>query len=464
MKYLIILASFLSIPSCHPKESTEQRHIAVFQSPGPANQPGAWERAKPSRKGSDWPQFLGPTSDNISPETGISTDWPRQGLKIVWQTGLGTGYAPPSVSDGKLLHFDAFDSIARLTCRNAETGEEIWKFEYTFHYEDQYGYDNGPRCCPIIHDGRVYIYGVEGLLHAVDFQTGKKLWSYDTREKHRFHQNFFGVGSTPFIEDDLILLAVGGSPKGPRPGDFLEVRPNRSGIVALDRKTGEERYVALDELASYSSPVVVTLQNRRVGLYFARGGLVAFNPKNGQQYFRYPWRSKLLESVNASNPVVVGDTILLTECYGPGSVCLKVKSDLSGVEPIWSDKEKDREDRSLACHWNTPIHHDGFVYGSSGRHENEADIRCVSLKTGDVVWREKRATRCSLLKVDGHFISLGERGDLRLFKIDSQKFNEIARMETDLLAPCWAPPVLSRGLLYIRGKDRLLCLELIPSK
>ena len=28
--------------------------------------------------------------------------------------------------------------------------------------------------------------------------------------------------------------------------------------------------------------------------------------------------------------------------------------------------------------------------------------------------------------------------------------------------PCWAAPIVSHGLLYLRGKDRLICLELIP--
>lgn len=458
MKITVVLFP-LFLVSCAPPEKPNEVPKSTV-----TNIHGAWDRAKPTRTGNDWPQFLGPKSDNVSNEIGILTTWPRSGLKTLWQVPLGIGYAPPAVTDGKLLHFDAHDSIARLTCRNAETGEEIWKFDYTFLYEDQYGYDNGPRCCPVVHDNRVYIHGVEGVIHAVDFKSGEKLWSYDTREKHRFHQNFFGVGSTPIVEDDLLLVAVGGSPRGPRPSDLREAKPNGSGIVALDRKTGVFRYATLDELASYSSPMVVTLHGRRVGLYFARGGLVAFEPATGKQFFRFPWRAKDLESVNASNPLVVGDTILITECYGPGSACLKVKADLSGVSVVWSDKEKDREDRSLACHWNTPIHHDGFVYGSSGRHENEGDIRCVSLATGEVVWREKRTTRCSFLKVDGHILSLGERGELRLFKLNGKKYDEIANFETDLQAPCWAPPVLSRGLLYLRGKDKLVCYELIPKK
>ena len=79
--------------------------------------------------------------------------------------------------------------------------------------------------------------------------------------------------------------------------------------------------------------------------------------------------------------------------------------DLKGGKPkeIWTDAEKDLFDRSLACHWNTPIHVNGFVYGCSGRHSNEADIRCVELATGEVKWRKKRTKRCSLLLVDGHF-------------------------------------------------------------
>jgi hypothetical protein len=33
-----------------------------------------------------------------------------------------------------------------------------------------------------------------------------------------------------------------------------------------------------------------------------------------------------------------------------------------------------------------------------------------------------------------------------------------------LESPCWAAPVLSHGLMYLRGKDRLVCVELIPEK
>src|SRR5437762_5177307 len=88
------------------------------------------------KTGDDWPKFLGPTADSVSAEKGILTAWPKDGLKLVWRAKLDLGYGPPTVSRGQLYHFDARPdkerrtNLARLTCRNAETGKELWTFEY----------------------------------------------------------------------------------------------------------------------------------------------------------------------------------------------------------------------------------------------------------------------------------------------------------------------------------------------
>ncbi|HSQ57134.1 MAG TPA: hypothetical protein VLM40_15495, partial [Gemmata sp.] len=134
-------------------------------------------------------------------------------------------------------------------------------------------------------------------------------------------------------------------------------------------------------------------------------------------------------------------------------------------KPIWSDLEKDRLDKSLQCHWNTPIHVDGFVYGCSGRHTEDASLRCVELKTGDVKWERRRTTRCTLLHVDGHLISMSEYGVLSLIKVNPKQYEEVSKYAVpELLYPCWAPPELSDGILYLRGKGKLVALELIPPK
>ena len=54
----------------------------------------------------DWPQWLGPTRDGVSTEKGILSPWPKEGLRVVWQKPVGTGYGIPSISRGRLFQFE----------------------------------------------------------------------------------------------------------------------------------------------------------------------------------------------------------------------------------------------------------------------------------------------------------------------------------------------------------------------
>jgi outer membrane protein assembly factor BamB len=417
--------------------------------------------------GSDWERFLGPTGDSVATEKGILTPWPKNGPRLVWEKRMAAGYALPAISRGRAFLFDRLRNRARLTCCKSETGEELWRFDYPTDYTDSYGYNNGPRCYPVVDGDRVYLFGAEGMLHCVKAEDGKLVWKVDTAAEFGVIQNFFGVGSPPVVEGDLLLVQVGGSPKGSDRGDFANLKSNGSGLVAFDKYTGKVRYQVGDELASYAAPVLATIGDRRWCFLFARGGLLGFDPANGKVDFHYPWRAKLLESVNASTPVVVGDKVFISECYGIGSALLEVSP--GGCKEIWTDAAKGRA-KSMLCHWNTPIHVDGYLYGSSGRHPQEAELRCIELATGKVMWREPGLYRCSLLLVDGHFICQGEDGTLRLLKVNPQKYEEVSSVEMRsaqgeplLQYPCWSAPMLSHGLLYVRGKDRLVCLELISA-
>src|SRR5262249_39715105 len=159
---------------------------------------------------------------------------------------------------------------------------------YPTKYEDAYNYSNGPRCCPVIDGDRVYIYGVEGMLHCVRAVDGKLVWKVDTKARFGVVQNFFGVGSTPVIEGDLLIAQVGGSPPNSGTLTTLEQKGNGSGIVAFDKYTGEVKYQVTDELASYSVPMLATINGRRWCFVFARGGLVALEPATGKVDFQYP--------------------------------------------------------------------------------------------------------------------------------------------------------------------------------
>ena len=418
-------------------------------------------------QGADWPRFLGPGGNGKSPETGILAEWKPEGPPVVWHVKLGTGYGIGSIANGRFYQFDRHGDRARLTCLDAKSGEVSWTFEYPTAYEDLLGYNNGPRCSPAIDDGRVYLFGAEGMLHCLSAEDGKLLWKVDTSKKYAVVQNFFGVGSTPVVYGDLLLVMVGGSPansQGAGRFDLDRVESNGTAIVAFDKRTGEEKYAVGDELASYSTLQPAEIAGCPWCFAFARGGLLGFDPRSGKIDFHYPWRARLRDSVNAATPVVVGDEVLITEAYGPGSSLLKVRP--GGYDVAWADPPS--RNKALQCHWNTPIYHDGFLYGSSGRYSGSAELRCVEWKTGKVMWRERGLGLCSLLYIAGHFVCLTEEGELRLFRASEKGYAEtakaIVREKPDgpplIVPPAWAAPIVSHGLLYIRGADRLVCLRL----
>jgi outer membrane protein assembly factor BamB len=463
------LASFLSVPLCL---------CGSFATCAEAEEPpkSLWTR----KTGIDWPQMLGPNRDSKSPETGILTKWPAQGPRIVWSRKLGTGYSVGSVAYGRLYQFDKIGNKATLLCLNAETGEKLWEFAYPSTYEDLYGYNDGPRCAPLIDGNRVYLYGVEGKLHCVNATTGKAIWDVDTIAEFGVIQNFFGVGSSPIVEGDLLLVMVGGSPpeaKNIPPGQLDRVTSNGTAVVAFDKYTGKVRYKIGDDLASYAALQTATIDGRRWAFAFCREGLLGFEPSQGKIDFHFPWRARTLESVNASTPVVVENQVLISETYGPGSALLEVSP--GNAKVVWQDDPK-RRAKAMQTHWNTPVYHDGYLYGSSGRHAENAELRCIDWKTGEVKWSEPGLSRTSLLYVDGHFVTLAEYGTLMLLRATPEKFDLVAQVDLEsqeagprlpgtrgtplLTYPCWSAPILSHGLLYLRGSDRLVCLELIPRK
>jgi outer membrane protein assembly factor BamB len=483
---LLFAIGLTGLTGCGQQRADTAKAAESLVSGAPSNSTGDAEALTSlwiRQRGEDWPIFLGPTQDSKSAEKGLITPWPKSGPRIVWQKEVGTGYGIGSVALGRYFHFDRRKDpggrgMARLTCSHAETGKELWKFEYRTDYEDQLGYNNGPRASPILDGNRVYILGAEGTLHCVRASDGQLVWEVNTTEKYGVVQNFFGVGSTPAITDDLLICMVGGSPPG-SPGLYQsngKVSGNGSGVVAFNKFTGEVKYSITDELASYSSTRLATLNKRSWCFQLCRGGLLGFEPQSGKVDFFYPWRATLLESVNASMPVVIKDEVFISEAYQIGSSLLKVRP--GGYDVVWADKPTSR-DKSFRAHWNTPVHVDGYLYGASGRNPGDTDLRCIEWKTGKVMWSELTNDRSSMLYVDGHLINLGEYGTLQLLRVNPQKFDVVSevilrREGADgvdpidggpprlLRMPCWAAPILAHGLLYVRGDDRVVCLEVIP--
>lgn len=463
--------------------------------PIPSAELRAVESSPPCRPGSDWPAFLGPTADGKSTETGIRKSWKEGGPPLLWHVPVGEGYSAPSIAAGRLFLFDRHGDTMRLTARNTVSGNELWRAEYPTEYHDLYGYSDGPRAAPTVDSERVYTFDAGGRLRCHRVQDGSVVWDVDTAKTFGVVQNFFGASSAPVVEGDLLIAVIGGSPTDSPGIQSGEVVGNGSAIVAFDKRTGQVRYRVSDELAGYGSPTVVTIGERRWGFLFARGGLVAFEPASGKVDFHFPFRARKLESVNASNPVVVDDTVFITESYGPGSALLRVRP--GGYEVI--RRETSPRDQSMSCHFMTPIYHEGYLYGSSGQASGEAELRAVDYRSGKIMWSEPGLGRATLLYVDGHFVVFLERGRILLIEANPERYKVLADStpllpRTDLAQevepalsagedrtdegrggddptaevrqllryPAWSPPVLSHGLLYLRAKGRLAAFELIP--
>ena len=436
----------------------------------------------------DWPEFMGPTRDQVSTETGLIDTLPIQGPPLLWEKPVGKGYSAPSVRGNTLVVHHRLNREEIVEACDPKTGLTFWKQSYKSDYRDPFGYNNGPRCAPLLTEDRCYTLGAEGVLLCLDLTTGKQVWRRDTAADFAVPEAFFGVGSSPVLEDGLIFVQVGGQPN--------------SGVVAFDAATGKtvwqnvgektwngmpmlgwpgSRLVSwdinhpnYDKQASYCTPVLATIHNRRCLLVCTRQGLVSLDPKTGDVNFSHWFRATQNDSVNAMTPVVQDDLVFISSAYfRNGSRLLRVAPDGKSVTPVWTGLQ-------LEMHWTRPVLTEGHLFAFSGRNEPDGVFRCVEFTTGTVKWERREGwmkgghgklgpgekppdvfARGSAILADGKLIALGEAGLLGFFKPSPDKLEEIARWQVPQLNyPCWAAPVLANKRLYLRDEDHLVCYDL----
>jgi outer membrane protein assembly factor BamB len=385
----------------------------------------------------DWPNIHGPHRDNHSADTGLTWAWGKDGPPIAWALDVGAGFAGVAVSGGSVFLFHRIGDEEVLAALDPATGKEKWKYSARTRYVDDFGFDPGPRCVPVVSGGRVVALGADGDLHAVEAATGKKLWHRNVRADYRAPKGYFGVGASPIVIADRLLVNVGA---------------RGAGIVAFDPATGKELWKATDDPPSYAAPNVIDFGGKPHAAFFTRSGLVVVDPADGKVKFTKPWRSRLDASVNAASPVVRKDELLLTASYGTGAVLLKAKD--GEWDEVWSN------DRSLSCHYNTPVLVGEYLYGVHGRQEGgAAQLRCVEWKTGAVKWSQERFGCASLIAVDGGLLAVTEGGLLVRFDADPGGYKERAVAKV-LDSTTRAAPALADGRLYVRDEKKLVCLKL----
>ncbi len=384
----------------------------------------------------DWPQWLGPRRDGSSSEK--VAPW-KEAPKVLWRVPVGEGHSSPVVAGGKVfLHTKVKGKDAeQVTAYNLADGKEAWSESYERgKFTSDYGV--GPRSTPSVVDGKLYTLGVTGILTCWDAASGKTAWKVDTQKDFSPPALYFGVSCSPLVEGDKLLVNVGA--KG-------------ASVVAFDRSSGNVKWKALDDGASYSSPIAFGEGKSRQVVFLTAKGLRSLSPTDGTLFWDLPLVDLLLES--STTPVRVDDFLLASSVtFGSLGATLKYDPKPAATQ-AWKNP-------ALTCYFSTPVPvGKDHLYMVTGSLLRTSTLRCVEWKTGKELWKKDRVAKdhAALVRTaDDRLLMLDDFGNLKLLDPNSKEYRELATAK--VCKQTWAHPALCDGKLILRDEAELICLQL----
>jgi outer membrane protein assembly factor BamB len=414
----------------------------------------------------DWPQWMGPKRDNVWRETGIVEKFPEGGPKILWRTPINGGYAGPAVVGGKVYVLDRilakgvinpedpFDtkqkinSTERVQCLNAKDGKIIWKHEYPCPY--QISYPAGPRCTPLVHDGKVYTLGAMGNLICFEADSGKVVWEKDFKETYKAKPALWGYASHPIIDGKKLITLVGGE---------------GSHVVAFDKDTGKELWKAGDQKETGYSPVLFTeAGGKRQMIVACPKAVYSVNPESGEEYWKTAFNAD--SGCCVMTPLRAGDHLYVGAYHGK-NLLLKLTADKPGAEVVW----KDKKDHGISPVNVQPFLIENVLYG----YDDENGMLAVEIPSGKRLWQSngplgdeaKGSDTAFIVKNGDRFFFFAETGHLVIGKLTPKGFEEIDRAkvldQTNAAfgrKVVWCAPAYADKKAFIRNDKEIICIDL----
>ncbi|TWU28135.1 PQQ-binding-like beta-propeller repeat protein [Bythopirellula polymerisocia] len=411
----------------------------------------------------DWPQWMGPTRDNVWHEDGLLESFPDGGPPVVWRTDVAGGYAGPAVADGKVFvtdyvtgdeikiaNFERKNStgVERVLCLDEATGKELWRHEYPVTYT--ISYPAGPRCTPAVHAGKVYTLGAEGNLFCLDAESGEVLWSKDFPNDYGAKTSLWGYASSPLVDGEKLLCVVGGE---------------GSHAVAFDLNTGNEIWKSLTcNDQGYSPPTIIHAGGVRQLVLLCPDKVAAVEPETGKEYWRAPY-----EATSGSiimSPVVSGN-YLFAGGYNNQSLMLKLASDKPDAEVLWGNESK----HGISPVNVQPIVQESIMYGVNG----SGDLMAVEFPSGERLWETSKpiserpvssGTAFIVRQADRYWL-FNEQGELIISRLTPEGYEEIDRAK--IIEPTnnafgrevvWCMPAFANRKLFVRNDEECICVDL----
>lgn len=398
----------------------------------------------------DWPQFRGVNRDAKATGTGLLSEWPAGGPKLLWEaSGLGTGYSSVSMQNGRLFTIGDIGVDQYVIAVSLDTKAILWKTRIGAQWIDRYA---GPRGTPTADGATVYAIGTDGDLLALEAATGKVVW------RKNLATDFGGrmmsgwrFSESPLVDGDRLIVTPGSA-------DAL--------LVALDKKTGREIWrTKAGEMgpqgrdgAGYSSVVISNGAGVKQYVQLVGRGIVGVRASDGA--FLWSYNRVANDTANISTPVVSGDYVFAATGYQTGSGMVKLAKTADGVS---ATEQWFLDGRSFQNHHGGVVLVDGHLYGGQG-HRMGLPI-CVEFATGKKVWggdiRNEGQGSAAIAYADGNLVFRYENGTVVLIEATPAGYREKGSFKIPNASPLnWPYPAISDGKLFLRDQDRLLVYDI----
>ena len=381
----------------------------------------------------DWPQFRG--IDRDSKVTGFKAPsvWPAA-LTQVWKIKVGTGDATPVLVGKKMFLHTRQEGDEVILCLDAATGKDLWSDKYPAPpVTGPAGSHPGPRSTPAVADGKIVTFGTSGILSCLDAATGKVIWR---KENPTNAIPQFFTGMSPLIVEGICIAHVGSKDNG--------------NILALDLKTGTEKWNVKGDGPAYASPSLMTLSGKKHIIVQSEKNLMALDFNDG----KILWQITAVPGqrfYNCVSPYIDGNKIYYTG-QGTGMKAVEVVKEGENyvTKELWSTTE-------VGAKWNTPVLKNGYLYGFT----DQRRIYCVNASNGQTAWIDAvtHSDFATIQDCGQVLIGFPQTGNLILFKPDPSAYSEIVKYKVTE-TPVYAFPVIAGNQVYIKDAENLTMFKL----